>query len=353
MLAYTDALCRDLIQRARDCRDCTVDTVYLGGGTPTVLPTHALERILQTVFDSFCVSPTAEITSECNPATADRASLLRMRRAGFNRLSIGLQSAHKQELLALGRLHDFEDFRAVFCAAREAGFDNLSADVMFGIPHQSTESLLQTLEQLLELSPEHISSYGLGIEEGTPFYRMRDRLPLPDEDEVCEMYRRGAELLDAHGYRQYEISNFAKAGYESRHNLKYWNCDEFLGFGPAAYSDFEGERFGYTRDVDAYIRGEACFEERERPTLRQRANEYVMLRMRLGEGILRRAFEERFGSPLDGMLGDAITPFVRRGLVEDTGAGYRFTREGLLLSNAVLSELLDFSDADGENEKNS
>ena len=352
MYAYADALCQDLIQKAELCREYTVDTVYLGGGTPTVLPTDALERILKTVFLNYGVSPNAEITAECNPATVDLDALVRLRRAGLNRLSIGLQSAHKKELKALGRLHDFEDFRNTFLAAREAGFENLSADVMFGIPHQSTESLLSTLEQLCALSPEHISSYGLGIEEDTPFGRMADRLPLPDEDTVCEMYRRGVEFLAKRGYRQYEISNFAKAGYESRHNLKYWNCDEFLGFGPAAYSDFAGERFGYSRDVDAYIAGREILFERERPSRAERINEYVMLRMRLGEGIFTKAFKERFGCSFDALFGSAIEPFVQKGLVVRGESGYRFTDEGMLLSNAVLSELLDFSGDVGKSEKN-
>lgn len=352
MYAYTDALCGDLTKKAALCRDYTVDTVYLGGGTPTVLPTDALERILQTVLTHYRVSDDAEITAECNPATVGLDTLLRLRRAGLNRLSIGLQSAQKNELKALGRLHDFEAFRATFLAAREAGFENLSADVMFGIPHQSTESLLNTLEQLCALSPEHISSYGLGIEEGTPFGRMADRLPLPDEDTVCEMYRRGAEYLATNGYGQYEISNFAKAGYESRHNLKYWNCDEFLGFGPAAYSDFAGERFGYSRDVDAYIAGEEILFEREKPSPMERIHEYVMLRMRLGEGIVTSVFEERFDCSFDALFGSAIEPFVQKGLVLHSENGYRFTAEGMLLSNAVLSELLDFSGDAAKAKKN-
>ena len=352
MKAYTDALCRDLSDKAALCGKYTVDTMYFGGGTPTVLPVSSLERILETVFACYRVSKNAEITAECNPATAGYETFLRMRHAGFNRLSMGLQSAHEKELKALGRLHSFEDFCATFTDARRAGFTNLSADVMFGIPHQSTESLLLTLEKLCSLSPEHISSYGLGIEEGTPFGRMADRLPLPDEDTVCEMYRMGAEYLASQGYLQYEISNFAKAGYESRHNLKYWNCDAFLGFGPSAYSDFGGERFGYSRDVDAYIEGRAALLERERPTPLQRANEYVMLRMRLCDGVCVAEFDERFGLSFENLFGKTVKRFLKMGLIEGTDKGYRFTAEGMLVSNAILSELLDFSDADGKSEKN-
>lgn len=339
---YVDALCRDLRERSGACADCAVDTVYLGGGTPTILLAEQLERIMETVFSCYRVAKNAEITAECNPATATREVLLRMRRAGINRLSVGLQSAHANELKALGRSHSFADFCHTWEDARAVGFENLSADVMSGIPHQTRASYLETLRLLYTLAPEHISAYGLIVEEGTPFGRMAERLPLPDEEEARAMYFDGISYLASEGINQYEISNFARAGYESRHNLKYWNCDEFLGFGPAAYSDFGGARFGNTRDVCAYIEGRDVCCEREVPDARERANEYVMLRMRLCEGISRAAFEGRFETDFSG-LASSLEKYLPMGLVKRTGQGYAFTPEGMYVSNAILSEILDFS----------
>ncbi len=346
---YVAVLCRDLTEKSRLCGGYTVDTVYLGGGTPTLLSAGQLERIMETVFSCYRVAGNAEITAECNPATASRETLGRMRRAGINRLSVGLQSAHAEELHALGRLHDFSRFCETWEEARAVGFENLSADVMSGIPHQTVESYLETLRLLCELSPEHVSAYGLNVEEGTPFGRMAERLVLPDEDATREMYFAGIDLLASRGLAQYEISNFARVGYESRHNLKYWSCDEFLGFGAAAYSDFAGERFGNTQDVCAYIEGGDVCAERERASVRERANEYVMLRMRLCEGISRAAFERRYGMDF-APFAVALEHYIPLGLVKPIEDGYAFTPEGMYVSNAILSEILDFS---GEHEKNS
>lgn len=342
--AYVDALCRDLAGRAGDCRDYTVDTVYLGGGTPTLLSASQLERILDTVARSYHLSPEGEITAECNPSTVSRDTLLRMRQAGFNRLSMGLQSAHGEELKALGRLHSFADFCRTWEMARGAGFANLSADVMSGIPGQTVESYLKTLERLCALEPEHISAYGLTVEEGTPFGNMGDRLILPDEEEARQMYFEGCAYLESRGWKQYEISNFAKTGYESRHNLKYWNCTPYLGFGPAAYSDFAGARFGNSRDVDAYIRGEDITAEREIPTAEERVNEFVMLQMRLWQGINAEELRARFGVSLEDFFGERARRFWDAGLLRRTEGGVAFSREGMYVSNLVLSEILSFAE---------
>lgn len=340
--AYVTALCRDLVRRSEDCRAHTVDTVYLGGGTPTLLSADQLARLTETVFSSYHVSDGAEITAECNPKTGGREQFFAMRRAGFNRLSIGLQSAHATELRALGRIHSFDDFRDTFLAAREAGFSNISADVMMGIPHQSVESYLKTLDRLCQLSPEHISAYGLTVEEGTPFGRMGDRLILPDEETETAQYFGGIERLAASGYRQYEISNFARAGYESRHNLKYWNCEEYLGFGPAAHSDFAGVRFGNSRDLKAYLAGKDITETSQSPDFDERIAEYVMLRMRLAEGVRFSAFARRFGVTFDECFGFSLRYANDPTLVARDGEGIAFTPAGMRVSNAILSEWLDF-----------
>lgn len=340
--SYVTALCRDLSSRASDAAAYTVDSIYLGGGTPTILPARLLVKILETVFSNYRVAKDAEITAECNPATGDRETFDQMRRVGFNRLSIGLQSAHDIELRALGRLHSFSDFENTFLQARDAGFDNVSADVMSGIPHQTTESYLQTLDRLCALSPEHISAYGLAVEDGTPFGRMGSRLILPDEDTARQTYLEGISHLANNGYAQYEISNFARAGYESRHNLKYWNCEQYLGFGPAAYSDFGGVRFGNSRELDTYIEGRDIRIDTQKPSPHDRMNEYVMLRMRLAAGVDASDFAARFGVSFEDTFGKRLSTYLSGGFVKKTTNGWAFTPEGMYVSNAILSEILEF-----------
>ena len=343
MVEYVAALCRDLKKHASLCRDYAVDTVFLGGGTPTTLPAYLLKELMGEIHKHYNVTKNAEITAECNPVTGERELFARMRAAGINRLSIGLQSAHEKELKALGRLHNFDIFATCFADARAAGFDNISVDVMSGIPHQTPESRLETLKKVLALTPEHISSYDLIIEEGTPFARRIDTLPLPNEEATRQMYLEGIDFLAQNGYMQYEISNFARPGYESRHNLKYWNCDEYLGFGVAAHSDFGGERFGNSRDIEEYIHDHDITEEKTVPDKAERMNEYVMLRFRLCEGVDVAAFESRFGVSFAQTYGNKLAPFLGSGLVRCESGRYYLTQEGMLVSNAILSEILDFA----------
>ena len=344
MARYVDRICEDLRARAQDCTAHEVDTVYLGGGTPTVLSTEELERILYTVRSHYRVREDAEITLECNPVTSERVDFSALRQAGYNRLSIGLQSAHEGELRALGRRHSFDGFCRTVFDAREAGFENISADVMFGIPGQSEESFLQTLEAMCALPLTHISAYGLTVEEGTPFDTLRERgkLVLPDEEETRRMYFSAVNALAEKGFVQYEISNFCKSEYQSRHNLKYWRCEEYLGFGPAAYSDFLGCRFGNSRDLAAYLEGRDITAEREYPDAAERENEYVMLGMRLCEGVGATAFEARFGTAFESRFGERLARYCKGGFVERRADGYAFTTEGMYVSNAILSDVLEF-----------
>lgn len=340
--AYVKALEKDLLKKSRLCKDYAVDTVYFGGGTPTSLPGELLPRILDKITDLYAVKSDAEITAECNPTTENLSLFRAMRSSGFNRLSVGVQSAHEKELKALGRIHSFFDVEQTFDDARAAGFSNLSADVMFGIPWQTPESFLQTLERLAALEPRHLSAYGLQIEEGTPFHRMEKALALPDEEAVERMYFEGIDILSRYGFAQYEISNFAKEGYESRHNLKYWSCDEYLGFGVAAHSDFCGARFGNSRDLDAYIEGRELLEEHELVSLEERKNEYVMLRMRLVEGVAASDFDRRFGESFWETFGARLKQYEADGFVRVTENGAAFTPRGMYLSNAILADVLDF-----------
>lgn len=337
MDAYVRELCRRIAAAAPRLVDRRADTVYIGGGTPTLLTADSLSRILSVLRSSVTLTEDCEITCECNPATADRQKLMRMWRAGINRLSIGLQSAEPRELAALGRAHSVEDFETVFSDARQAGFDNISADLMYAIPHQTPNSLSRTLDYLTALAPEHISVYGLKIEEGTPFARQSDRLPLPDEDTEYAMYLLCTERLRQSGYEKYEISNFAKAGKASRHNLRYWLGGDYLGFGVAAHSLLDGERFGNSRDLAAFLRGEDITAERRTLTDTDRYNEYVMLRMRLTEGIECADFERRFGKRPEDALPLLSALLENRLLCRENGR-IRFTDAGFFVSNAVLSE---------------
>ena len=232
MDAYTEALRHDLIHWAAEAKDCTVDTIYFGGGTPSYLGADRLCRILETVFAHYHVAREAEITTEANPDSArEERALRQLRSAGFNRISLGMQSANDEELRLIGRVHTHEQTVAAVRAARAAGFDNVSLDLIYGLPEQSMARWRKNLDAAIALEPEHLSCYGLKIEEGTPLYRKKDALVIPDDDAQAEEYLATVETLARAGYRQYEISNFARPGRESRHNLKYWLMQEYLGFG--------------------------------------------------------------------------------------------------------------------------
>lgn len=343
MQAYCDAMRAQMERYAPLAADYAVDTVYFGGGTPTALPSELLCSLLDSVKQLFCVADDAEITAECNPATANAEYFAAMRKAGFNRLSIGAQSMHESELRLLGRAHTVVDFRTTVELARAAGFENISADLMYGIPDQTRQSLAESVGALCEIGVEHISAYGLKIEEGTPFYKKRETLNLPDDDEVAVMYEDTVASLTAHGLMRYEISNFARAGYESRHNLKYWECDEYLGFGVAAYSCFGGRRFGISRDFGAYLDTREDFEENRPVSPSEQMTEYVMLGLRLEKGIDKCTFATRFGVEFDAVYGARLTPYIRNGFVLDSEQNCRFTTAGFLVSNAILSEILDFA----------
>ncbi len=317
------------------------DTVYFGGGTPSLLSPEQFEHILRVIKEKFDIDKDAEITVETNPKSVDREKLVRIRNTGVNRLSIGMQSVHDGELRALGRIHSFDDFLETFRSAREAGFDNISVDLMYGIPTQTKESFEKSVERLAALAPEHISSYSLTVEEGTNFYRRRDSLNLPDDDTVSDMYAVMGEILEKYGYHKYEISNFAKDGRESKHNLKYWRCEDYLGFGAAAHSYFDGKRFAHSRDIDAYLRGESIIIDIEDISIRESMNEYVMLGMRLAEGVNFDAFSGRYGR--DFMREFPTFEKYAPEFVEIGDNYCRFTEKGMFVSNFVLSDALDLS----------
>lgn len=329
------------------------DTVFIGGGTPTCIPTGELLRLIRAIKKNFRLTKRAEFTVEANPATVTYRSLVRMRRAGVNRLSMGLQSAHEKELKALSRMHTRHDFVDSFKMARAAKYNNINVDLMFGIPHQTTDSLLHTIRYVSKIGPDHISLYDLKIEPGTPFHRNYESIApyLPNEDEEADMYVRAIELLRDNGYLQYEISNFARPGHMCAHNLKYWNCDEYLGFGVSAHSYFNGNRFSFTGDIDKYIRAVAVRESKikitdecEAVAERERMGEYIMLRLRLTAGIDDREFAKKFGFSFSILYGEKCQKYVRGGFMNARGGIYSLTPAGMFISNYILSDILEFED---------
>ncbi|MBQ2757945.1 MAG: radical SAM family heme chaperone HemW [Clostridia bacterium] len=343
---YVAALVRDLIATAPKAHGYTVDTVYIGGGTPTLLSGESLALLLDTVRGHYTPASGAEITVECNPTTLTDGLFERLVTAGVNRLSIGLQSANDRELRALGRPHNFDAFVGTYRAARAAGIKNINVDLMFGIPYQTKETLQQTLDAVLCLAPQHISAYGLRVEEGTRFFAQRGSLPIADDDTVADMQEQIAAVLARAGYLHYEVSNYARQGYRSRHNMRYWLGAPYLGFGPAAHSYFEGVRTAISPDTGAYI---SALEQGNPPLVCERheigaheaREEYVMLRMRLLEGIDEADFLARFGVEFEKTYGP-LDQLLKGGLLSRVGGRIAFTERGMYVSNAILSDWLDF-----------
>ena len=342
---YVSALCRQLAEIAQWTTAHTVDSVYLGGGTPSYLGEKRLRQILKTVKKHYRLSRDAEITLEANPDSAgDWRALRALRRAGVNRLSLGVQSADDGMLRTLGRPHTFAQAEEAAAAARRARIKSLSLDLIYGLPGQDLAGWRDTLERAAALEPDHLSCYGLKVEEGTPLRDMLETLDLPDDDAQADMYLWTVERLGELGYRQYEISNFAKPGYESRHNLKYWTLGEYAGFGPGAHSDLGDVRYAYIRDLDAYCLGVEAqgdiLSENERIPPRERDVEYLMLGLRLAKGVSRQEFEYRFRLPF-GPVQAALERFERSGHAVLRSGRWHLTPEGFLLSNQIIGQCLE------------
>lgn len=333
--AYIDALVTE-IRGYQRMKRISVDTIFFGGGTPSLLEPRELDKIFGAISSTFDICPSAEITLEANPGTLTEQKLECYKIVGVNRLSIGLQSIHENELKKLGRIHLYDDFLESYKTARMLGFDNISVDLMYGIPEQSLKSFAETLDTVIALSPEHISAYGLIVEEETPFYTMRDRLVLPTEDEECDMYDLAVSKLSAAGYSHYEISNYARQGRASRHNLHYWRREEYIGVGVAAHSYFCGARYSNAPSLDAYLRGDS----REYDTDTDASFERAMLALRLAEGLSLSEYESEFShSFLDGREA-SVSRYVSLGYMKLEGECLALTDSGMYVSNAILSDLL-------------
>ncbi|MBR1811811.1 MAG: radical SAM family heme chaperone HemW [Clostridia bacterium] len=313
-----------------------IGTVYIGGGTPSVCGGDRIAALITAVKNAYPVDAGAEITVEANPASADAAFFEKIHAVGANRISLGLQSAVDGERRALGRLSGADRAKQAFFAARGAGFDNISLDLMLGIPGQTADSLRQSVDFCTSLGAAHISAYMLQIEEGTYFYKHRDALTLPDEDAQCDLYLQLVEQLAALGYRQYEISNFAKPGRESRHNANYWNCTPYIGVGAAAHGFFGGRRFYYPRDLRAFIDGAAPMDDGAGGT----PEEYIMLTLRTAEGLDYAQYEKRFGAPVDARIKAAAQRRELRQYIRLSETGFCLTAQGFLVSNRIISEVI-------------
>ena len=343
--SYVAALCREIAAAGGDF-SVPVDTVFFGGGTPTLLPATDLARILQALRTTFSLTDDAEISLEANPGTVDADSLKALRQAGFNRLSLGVQSFDDQVLRGIGRIHQAAEAVQAVGLARSAGFENISMDLMFGLPRQSVDSWRETLARAVSLEPDHISAYGLKLEEETPLAALvaSGQAALPAEGEEEAMYDWLNEFLPQQGFARYEISNYARPGRECRHNLKYWRTLPYRGFGVAAHS-FDGiARFANTEELFWYITrmeaGESAEEFRETLDEPDRMAEYVFLALRTTAGLSVPDFEVRFGRAFTDYYVVAIAELKKSGLLANEKNQWRLTEKGLKLSNQAFVKFL-------------
>ncbi len=341
---YLDALQTEMQLYAS--RTAPLQTIFIGGGTPSILSANALGQLFTDIQKHFQICPDSEITVECNPGTVDGEKLSVMKNAGINRLSFGLQAMQDETLHQLGRIHNVEEFLHSYHLAREYDFDNINIDLIFALPKQTMEAWQHTLSETISLEPEHISAYNLVMEESTPFYDWwkAGKLVLPAEDIEADMFQYTIETLTSYGYTHYEICNFARPNREVRHNLVYWNNEEYIGLGVGACGYVDGVRYANIRGISSYIEAlcqhKKPISETERLTGHAEKAETLMLSLRKREGICLADYEQRFGEKLEVAFGDTIQKWMDLELLEQNGTHFRFTRRGLFLANEVFVELM-------------
>ena len=348
---YVSAMVQEIQSYQELSGEYEVQTIFLGGGTPSLLTPEQIEQIFNAIYHTFSVNENAEITMEMNPGTVDIEKLHAMKAAGVNRLSIGLQSAQNEELKMLGRIHTYEEFLETWRLTEQAGFKNRNIDLMSALPGQTMESYEDTLSKVLALEPEHISAYSLILEEGTVFYDWyekgkldRGAWKLPSEEEEYAMGELTIQRLAEAGMHRYEISNYAKSGKECRHNLGYWDRVEYLGIGAGSSSLIKGERFDHIRDRKAYIEkirnGEPILIDREILSVESQMEEFMYLGLRKIEGVSRTDFQNYFGKNVDDVYGEILDKLEEEQLLEFSGDRIRLTHRGMDVSNCVLAEFL-------------
>lgn len=332
---YTDKLIEAIIDYSKKyTREIT--TVYFGGGTPSVLGSKRLCRILNAVKSNFIVAKDAEITIEVNPCSASKLDFSLLRESGFNRLSIGLQSANENELRILGRKHTSYEAKEVVERARKSGFVNISLDLMLCIHEQTKSSLTESIKFCKDCDVEHISSYILKFEENTPFFKSKDKLDVFDEDSQAQMYIHAVNELEKYGYHQYEISNFCKEAYEGKHNLRYWSDEEYLGLGPSAHSFIDGKRFYFNRSFEDFYNN-ITVDDGEGGDL----EEFIMLSLRLKEGLDLNKLQKRYNFTLDKNFSQKINKLKLENLIDYNKEIISLTTEGFLVSNLVINYIIE------------
>ena len=350
--AYMKALKKEITCESSSYADYEIRTIFFGGGTPSILKAEDIGGILDCIRKHYRIDKDAEITLEMNPGTATREKLTALKKAGINRLSIGLQSADNTELQMLGRIHTYEDFLKTYHDARETGFHNINVDLMSALPGQSMEIWIQTLEKVLALEPEHLSAYSLIIEEGTRlFERINEFPPIPDEDEDRRMYQETKRILAEHGYHRYEISNYAKPGRECRHNMIYWqrgtgHTADYVGFGLGAASTVKNMRWKNTDDMKKYLlafdgkKAQEIKEDIENLSQNDCMEEFMFLGLRMMGGVSKSEFQISFGQNMDDVYGAVIQKWIRQGMLVQQGDRIRLTDAGIDVSNVVLADFL-------------
>ncbi|NLL39449.1 MAG: radical SAM family heme chaperone HemW [Clostridiales bacterium] len=341
---YQDALLKHIRESAPRFSEYYVDTVYFGGGTPSYYGSKYLISLFNTLKRYYKVLIDSEVTLEANPDSITAGDLRALRKEGFNRISIGAQSARDSILKFLRRPHTFEQVIDAVRMAKDEGFDNISLDLMYGLPAQTREDWADTIARAVQLNPQHLSCYGLKIEEGTPLYQYRRSPEIPDEDTQADMYLFTVSTLAEMGYRQYEISNFATRGKECRHNMKYWTLNEYAGFGASASSCIGGHRFTFVRDIAGYIKavhtGDKIVTELETISDYEMASEYLMLGLRTTYGISEEEYLQIYKSSFEPIL-HLLQSYVRMGFAKNSNGRWSFTPRGFLLSNSLIGEILD------------
>lgn len=340
--AYLNALKREIEEEAKDYREYVIETVFFGGGTPSILEAEDIAECIHLLKRYYSMSGDAEITIEMNPGTASKEKLEGLKKAGVNRLSIGLQSAQNEELKMLGRIHTWEEFVDTYKMAREAGFTNVNVDLMSALPGQNLKTWEETLQKVLELEPEHISAYSLIIEEGTVLYdKLEQYPPIPSEEEDRIMYQRTKQLLSEKGYERYEISNYAKKGCESRHNTRYWVRKAYVGFGLGASSMVADRRWSNTGEMADYL--EAKIEKKEDfhiLTQEECMEEYMFLGLRMVKGVSEKRFFDLFGKQMEEVYGKVIQKWKKEGFLQKEEGRVYLTDKGIDVSNVILAEFL-------------
>lgn len=341
---YMRKLEEELCQWSERLEHPEVSTVFIGGGTPSSIKKEYIESLCCVLREKYSLSDPREITIEANPGTVDFDKLLAYQSSGINRISFGLQSAIQEELSYLGRIHTYEEFLQGFHWAREAGFENINVDLMSAIPLQNLQSYEMTLRKTARLGPEHISAYSLIIEEGTPFFEDQHlEADLPSEDEEVRMYQMTGEILGEYGYRQYEVSNYAKKGCECRHNLGYWSAVPYLGVGLNASSYLEEKRFDHSADMNEYLSTKdfcRSYQETKPLSINEQMEEFMFLGLRKNQGVSKTLFKHRFKRSIESVYQNVIENAVEHGWMQEKNDFIRLTKDGILISNQILCEFL-------------